>query len=113
MNPDNALTALSYIFHHDRDRWRTSAHFLERMLVFALYAMFFWRTFKSNPGNRLVECGSLALIVFLVLIPLSSAGGPPNWLFGAWLILVIFLCFATLFFLFQRMFRALTRHSNQ
>jgi len=41
---------------------------LEGMPVFTLYAMFFWQTFKSNPRNRLVECGSLTLIVFLVLI---------------------------------------------
>jgi hypothetical protein len=79
------------------------------MLVAISYWLFFWRVFKENPGNRLVECGCLTLIVFMALIPITRAGGSPGWLFGAWLILILLLCFATLFFLFQRMFRALAR----
>lgn len=83
------------------------------LLVFSLYGLFFWRQFKSNPGNRLIECGSITLIAFLALIPISSAGDVPDWLFGSWLILILLLCFATLFFLFQRMFRASVRRPKQ
>jgi hypothetical protein len=72
-------------------------------LIFLLYGLFFWRLLKGKPGNRLVECGSLTLIVFLAMIPINSAGEIPDWLFGAWIILIVLLCFATLFFLLQRM----------
>jgi hypothetical protein len=83
------------------------------LLIFVFYGLFFWRIFKSNPGNRLIEGGSITLIVFLAMIPINSAGNVPDWLFGAWLFLIVLLCFATLFFLFQRMFRALVRRSGQ
>ena len=83
------------------------------LLVFFLYGLFFWRQFKSNPGNRLVECGSITLIAFFAMIPINSAGDVPDWLFGSWLILIALLCFATLFFLLQRIFRALARRLKQ
>ena len=46
------------------------------------------------------------------MIPINSAGDVPDWLFGAWIVLIILLCFATLFFLLQRMIRAVSRRSN-
>jgi hypothetical protein len=82
-------------------------------LVFLLYGLFFWRLFKNNPGNRLVECGSITLIVFLAMVTINKTDSVPDWLFGAWLILILLLCAATLFYLFQRMFRAVARRSNQ
>jgi hypothetical protein len=87
----------------------------EGVLVFLGYGLFFWRIFKSNPGNRLIECGSITLIVFFAFLAMiaSNGGDAPGWLFGALLILVVLFCFATLFFLFQRMFHALVRRSNQ
>jgi hypothetical protein len=79
------------------------------LLIFALYGLYFWRVIKKNPGNRLIECGSLTLIVFLALIPIMNTGNVPDWFFVAWIFLIILLCFTTLFFLFQRIFRALSR----
>jgi hypothetical protein len=81
------------------------------VLAFLLYGLFFWRVFKKNPGNKLVECGCITLIVFLAMVPINSAGAVPDWLFGVWLILIVLLCFATLFFLLQRMFAAVSRRS--
>jgi hypothetical protein len=34
----------------------------EAVLAFLGYGLFFRRTFKSDPGNRLIECGSVTLI---------------------------------------------------
>jgi hypothetical protein len=81
------------------------------VLVFLLYGLFFWRVFKKNPGNKLVEAGSITLIVFLAMLPINSAGDVPDWLFGVWLILILLLCFATLFFLLQRIIRAVSRRT--
>lgn len=81
----------------------------EGLLILLLYGLFFWRLIQSKPRNRLLECGFLTLIVFTALVPVSNPREVPEWLFGAWIILVILHCFSTLFFLFQRIFRALVQ----
>jgi glycopeptide antibiotics resistance protein len=81
--------------------------------VIALYLIYLWRVFKSNPGNRLVECGVLTVIAFLAMVPFSQIPGftdrIPDWIFISYILLVVLLCFTTLFFLAQRIWRALTR----
>ena len=79
-------------------------------LVF--YAIYFWRIFKNNPGNRLVECGTITVAVFLAMVPLSKLGDIPDWVWVPWLILVLLLCFSTLFFVGQRAYRAIRRRKN-
>jgi hypothetical protein len=86
--------------------------FVETLFVFLGYVAFFWRTFKSNPGNRLVECGSMTLIAFfafLAVASLSQPGKVPDWLILSWLILVLLLCISTLLFLAQRIHHAIQR----
>lgn len=81
--------------------------------VIAGYLAFFWRIFKQNPGNRLIECGALALIVFMAMVPLSRIPGltdhMPDWIFMLWIILVILLSFSTLFFAAQKLWREFGR----
>jgi hypothetical protein len=78
----------------------------ERSIIPLLYGLFFWRLLKSKPEKRLEECGFLTLIVFAAVVVVGNPGDVPQWLFGAWITLVILHCFATLYFLFQRVFRA-------
>jgi len=87
----------------------------EGVFIFLGCGLFFWRTFKSNPGNRLIECGSITLLAFLAFMAMIASNGvdDPGWLFGAILILLVLLCFATLFFLFQRVFRAVARRPEK
>ena len=81
--------------------------------VVACYLIFFWRVFKKNPGNRLVECGAITLVVFFAMVPFSRIPGftdrIPDWIFLPYILLVVLLCFTTLFFLAQRIWRALIR----
>ena len=89
-----------------------SVPFVGTILVFLGYATFFWRTFMSNRGNRLVECGSMTLIAtfaFLAVASLSHLGKVPDWLILLWLMLVFLLCLSTLFFLTQRVYQAVRR----
>jgi predicted MFS family arabinose efflux permease len=89
-----------------------SVSFVSTILVFLGYIGFFWRTFKSNPGNRLVECGSMTLIAFFAFLALASLNHPgkvPDWLILSWLTLVFLLCLSTLFFLAQRAYQAVRR----
>ena len=82
------------------------------LCAFFLYSLYFWRTFKRNPGNRVVECGSLTLIVFFAFLYFCKPQDLPDWVFGLWLILIVLLCFTTLFFVVQRIYRALFRRKN-
>jgi hypothetical protein len=59
-----------------------------------------------------VECGIITVALFLAMVPLSKLGDIPDWLFGAWIILVVLLCFSTLFFVVQTAYHALRRRKS-
>ncbi len=71
-----------------------------------LYAYILWRLFKDNPENRLIRSGITTIAFLFVIGALVKANVPVDywWWLGPALLL---LCFLTLFFLFQRMYRAL------
>jgi hypothetical protein len=74
--------------------------------LFSLYAFIFWRIFKSHPENRVIRCGSITLILFLVMLALMRIPQVPVDYVG-WLGLALFLlCMLTMFFLFQQGYRA-------
>jgi hypothetical protein len=41
---------------------------LSLLAVAGIYGLTLWRIIKDNRGNRVIECGSIALIVFFLLI---------------------------------------------
>jgi hypothetical protein len=77
------------------------------------YFIFLWRVFRSNPGNGLVESGTVTVAVFFTMLSFAVISGPtdhiPDWLLMSCILLVVLLCFTTLFFLAQRIWRALIR----
>lgn len=74
---------------------------------FLLWAYFLWLTFKDGRGNRVIECGTITLSVFLLLITLINVRHvPENLLIGLGITLLA-LCWLTLFFLVQQGYRAL------
>lgn len=75
--------------------------------LFFLYTFLFWRTFKDNPGNRVIRCGSITLMLFLVMMALTQIPHVP-FDYVAWLGPALFvICMLTMFFLFQKGYRAL------
>jgi hypothetical protein len=80
------------------------------VLVAVLYSFFFWRTIKSNRGNRVIECGCVALTVFMVLIVLIRIEGLPEWLMPSLGALLLFLCLLTMFFLAEQTIGSLRRN---
>ena len=89
-----------------------------------------WRIFKRNRGNKAIACGSITLMVFIVVLAVSEAKFavwvlPMLALFEAnlavwvlpWLLMLVFwLCLLTLYFFAQQGYRALRRRkrdSNQ
>jgi phosphoglycerol transferase MdoB-like AlkP superfamily enzyme len=85
--------------------------------VMAGYFICLWRVFRSNPANRLVECGTITVSVFYSMVPFSLIPGIrdhfPDWILMPYLLLVFLLCLTTLFFLAQRIWRALFRRAKR
>lgn len=44
------------------------------------YAFVSWRIIRSNPGNRVIECGSIALVVFFVMAAAFRIPNLPDWI---------------------------------
>jgi len=84
---------------------RTESQILGFAVTVFFYGLFLWRLVKKNPGNRVIECGSMSIAVLLAFVLLSQATGLPDWIIASLCLLLATLCFATLFFLAQRIFR--------
>jgi len=77
--------------------------------LFLFYAFIFWRLFKDNRGNRVIQCGSITLMLFLVMLALTRIPNLPID-YVAWLGPALFLlCMLTMSFLFQQGYRALRK----
>jgi hypothetical protein len=77
--------------------------------LFFFYAFILWGTFKNNPGNRVIQCGSITLMLFLVMLALTRIPKFPID-YVAWLGPALFLlCMLTMFFLFQQGYCAVRR----
>ena|ERR1700730_6492967 len=77
-----------------------------------LYGFSFWRIFKRNPGNRVIECGSITLMVFAVMMALFRIPNFPTWVVALFGLLVLLLGLLTIFFLLQQGYHALRRRKT-
>jgi hypothetical protein len=67
---------------------------------------------KGDSGRNVITCGIIALIVCYALGVLSQNPNIPSWVVGSLGVLLLFLCFLTLFFLAQQGYRALRRRKS-
>lgn len=87
------------------------------VFVVIAYAVYFWRMFKSNHGNKPVQCAimtfvaSLAFIAFLTMVPVGQIGGVPDWVLVSWVILLVLLFLSTIFLVAKRI-RQLSRQDR-
>ena len=77
------------------------------LIVF--YGFGFWRIFKGNPGNKVIECGSITLMVFVVMLVLFKVPNFPVWVLASLGLLLFLLCLLTMVFLAQQGYRAMRR----
>jgi hypothetical protein len=82
---------------------------LRGLVILLFYGFSSWRIAKSNSGNRVIECGSLALFCMAVLLVLAKVPNIPDWMPGAVGLLLLLLCLATMGFLVQQGCRAIKR----
>ena|SRR6266550_6877168 len=81
--------------------------------LFLFYGYSFWRIFKSNLGNRVIECGSIALMLFAIILALFKIPNLPDWVLPYLFILLFMLCMLTVVFLAQQIYRALRRRKTR
>jgi hypothetical protein len=73
------------------------------------YGYSFWCVFKRNPGNRVIACGSITLMVFVVAMALFKIPHFPISIVASLFFLVFLLGLLTMGFLVQQGYHAL-RH---
>jgi hypothetical protein len=82
--------------------WHTASdlrHLGSFLLVAVAYGLFFGRTIKSNRGNRVIECGSITLMLAILMMLLMKLANLPDWVLPSLGLLVFALCLLTMFFL--------------
>jgi thiol:disulfide interchange protein len=69
------------------------------LVVAVVYWLSLWRIFKGNRGNRVIECGSIALMLFFLMMLLIKLKNLPDWVLPSLGLLLFLLCLLTMFFL--------------
>jgi hypothetical protein len=77
------------------------------LVVAAVYWLSLWRIIKGNRGNRVIECGSIALMVLFLIMLLMKFTHLPDWVLPSLGLLLLLLCLLTMFFLFLQGLQAL------
>ena len=80
---------------------------LGAVAAIVLYCVSFWRIYRNNRGSRIVESGTLTIMVTLCFAFLLNVVDFPDWVFASIILLLFVLCMLTLFFVFQRAYHAL------
>src|ERR1700736_1603047 len=78
-----------------------------------MYGLCAWRIFKSNPGDRFVESGSVTLMIFGVVLASRRIPHIPDWVSNFSVLLLGISTFLSLFFMLQQGYRALRRRLTQ
>jgi hypothetical protein len=74
----------------------TSGGVIERVVsgivLVGFYGVVLWRIAKRNAGNRVIECGSLALALVFVMVAAMKVPNLPDWV-ASRRIWVFYFCF--------------------
>lgn len=65
----------------------------------AVYWLSLWRIIKGNRGNRVIECGSITLMLLFLMLLLMKITSLPEWVLPSLGLLLFLLCLLTMFFL--------------
>jgi hypothetical protein len=69
------------------------------LVVAVVYWLSLWRIIKGNRGNRVIECGSITLMLFFLMMLLMKFPNLPDWVLSSLGLLLFLLCLLTMFFL--------------
>ncbi len=86
---------------------------LSFLLVAIVYWLSLWRIIKGNRGNRVIECGSITLMLFFLMMLLMKITNLPDWVLPALGLLLFLLCLLTMFFLFLQGIQAIRQRKSK
>jgi hypothetical protein len=81
-------------------------------LLILAYGFYLWRIFKifkSNPGDRFIQCATLTVMVLVAAAAANRIHNFPDWVLTSLLVLLYLLTFLSIFFMLQEGYRALRR----
>ena len=76
------------------------------LALLLLYGWTFWRVWRRNPGNKLMECACIAGLIFLGMFGTMKVPGVPIWVPALLGLLGVVVGFAMTFFIFKGAFLA-------
>ena len=79
------------------------------LIVAVVYWLSLWRIIKGNRGNRVIECGSITLMLFFLIMLLMKLSNVPDWVLPSLGLLLLLLCLLTMFFLLVQGVQAIRR----
>jgi hypothetical protein len=83
------------------------------LVVAVVYWLSLWRIIKMNRGNRVIECGSIALMLFFLMMLLMKFKSVPDWLLPSLGALLLLLCLLTMFFLLVQGVQAIRHRKSK
>ena len=83
------------------------------LVVAAVYWLSLWRIIKGNRGNRVIECGSITLMLSFLMMLLMKLTNLPDWLLPSLGLLLFLLCLLTMFFLFLQGVQAIRNRKSK
>lgn len=95
---------------HMPSSFRAAASFL---IVAVVYWLSLWRIIKGNRGNRVIECGSITLMLAFLMMLLMKIPNLPDWLLPSLGVLIFLLCLLTMFFLLLQGVQAIRNRKSK
>jgi hypothetical protein len=83
------------------------------LVVAVVYWLSLWRIIKGNRGNRVIECGSMALMLFFLMMLLIKLTNVPEWVLASLGMLLFVLCLLTMFFLLLQGVQAIRHRKSK
>jgi hypothetical protein len=83
------------------------------LVVAAVYWLSLWRIIKGNRGNRVIECGSITLMLFFLMMLLMKLTNLPDWVLPSLGLLLFLLCLLTMLFLLLQGVHAIRRGKSK
>jgi len=83
------------------------------LVVAVVYWLSLWRIIKGNRGNRVIECGSIALMLLFLLMLLMKFPNLPDWVVPSLGLLLFLVCLLTMFFLLLQGVQAIRHRKSK
>jgi len=82
-------------------------------MVAVVYWLSLWRIIKGNRENRVIECGSITLMLFFLMMLLMKLTSVPDWVLPSLGLLLFLLCVLTMFFLLLQAVQAIRHRKSK